>query len=577
MNVPRILIVDDDTALLQALPEALALRMGPVEVDVCDSAHSAIERIAQTDYDAIVTDIKMPGMDGLALLERIRALRPHTPTLLITGHGDHDLTIQALRGGAYDFIQKPVDRDYIVASLGRAIQMRQLRRQVDEQQQALQRHADELEQLVWERTRALLEANETKDAMLQARDHALEQAQMAMREQQATHKQVDVLAQALAQQARELRAIIEAMPDGVCVCNAAGQITRVNARWVELVGMPAEEALLPIDRHGVTHAFRHDDGSPLSLEEYPLMQALRGITCTNLRLMLRQHNTGRDIHIRASSAPIRGENGAITGAVAVASDITEIYQLERHKDEFLSIASHELKTPLATLKILAQLIHRRLQRADSPVPPQLANMERAIGRMEVLVNDLVDISRIESGKLALRPERVSLTALCAQAVDEHAAVSDRVIVFDMPTDPFEVEVDTDRIGQVLANLLSNALKYSKAERPVTLALAQSGAEAVLRVHDEGPGIPLEELPHVFDRFYRVPGIDVQTGSGVGLGLGLYITHEIVERHGGRIWAESQPGAGSTFCVALPLAGAASGSAASSGTFRHDGHTASRPR
>lgn len=153
--MPRILIVDDDAVLLHALPEALRLRMEGIDVDTADSAAAALERVAAVDYDAIVTDIKMPGMDGLALLEEIQGLRPDTPTLLITGHGEHDLAVQALRGGAYDFIQKPIERDYFVASLNRAVLTRRLKRQVIEQQAALERHATELEQTVAERTRDL--------------------------------------------------------------------------------------------------------------------------------------------------------------------------------------------------------------------------------------------------------------------------------------------------------------------------------------------------------------------------------------------------------------------------------------
>ena len=132
MSGPHVLIVDDDAALLEALPEALQLRIDGVKVDTCDSASAALERIAATDYDTIISDIKMPGIDGLALLAEIRALRPDTPTLLITGHGEHDLAVQALRGGAYDFIQKPIDREYFVASLSRAIRVRQLSRRVKE-------------------------------------------------------------------------------------------------------------------------------------------------------------------------------------------------------------------------------------------------------------------------------------------------------------------------------------------------------------------------------------------------------------------------------------------------------------
>ena len=127
MDKAHILIVDDDTALLEALPQALYLRLEAVKVDTSDSAQSAIEQIVEREYDAIVSDIKLPGMDGLALLAKIQELRPDTPTLLITGHGEHDLAVQALRGGAYDFIQKPIDRDYLVAALQRAIQTYQLR------------------------------------------------------------------------------------------------------------------------------------------------------------------------------------------------------------------------------------------------------------------------------------------------------------------------------------------------------------------------------------------------------------------------------------------------------------------
>jgi PAS domain S-box-containing protein len=141
----RVLIVDDDTALLEALPEALRLRMNGVEIDTAETALDALENIREVDYDAVISDIKLPGMDGLALLTEIKQVRPGTPTLLITGHGEHDLAVQALRGGAYDFVQKPIDRDYFVRSLERAIQVRRLDRRVDEQRVELERHAKVLQ------------------------------------------------------------------------------------------------------------------------------------------------------------------------------------------------------------------------------------------------------------------------------------------------------------------------------------------------------------------------------------------------------------------------------------------------
>ena len=144
----RVLIVDDDPALLQALPETLRLRMGGVVVETANSAPAALDRIMAEDYDAIVTDIKMPGMDGLELLAEIRMRRPDTPTLIITGHGENELVVRALRGGAADFIQKPIDRDYFVASLYRAIREHVLNRQVKDRKEALESYAQELERLV---------------------------------------------------------------------------------------------------------------------------------------------------------------------------------------------------------------------------------------------------------------------------------------------------------------------------------------------------------------------------------------------------------------------------------------------
>ena len=173
MNGAHILLVDDDPALLTSLSAALRLREPSVTVDRAESAAAALREIESVEYDAIVTDIKMPGMDGLSLLAEFRKRIPEVPTLLITGHGQHDLAVQALRGGAFDFIQKPIDRDYFIASLKRAVQVRQLSRQVDSQQRDLERHAATLEKTVAKRTRQLHEANQAKDRFLAMLAHEL--------------------------------------------------------------------------------------------------------------------------------------------------------------------------------------------------------------------------------------------------------------------------------------------------------------------------------------------------------------------------------------------------------------------
>ena len=167
MKSARVLIVDDDPALLQALSETLELRAQQVAVDTADSARAALERLSTTDYDAIVADIKMPGMDGLELLAHIRELRPDTPTLLITGHGEHDLAVQALRGGAHDYIQKPVDRDYFVSTLSHAIEVHRLGRKVARQKQALEHQTTELQRCLEERTHEVRELYQ-REAMARA-------------------------------------------------------------------------------------------------------------------------------------------------------------------------------------------------------------------------------------------------------------------------------------------------------------------------------------------------------------------------------------------------------------------------
>ena len=380
---------------------------------------------------------------------------------------------------------------------------------------------------------------------------AIDHARLFQRMQRAFH-QVEDIAQQLDDQASRLDALIEAIPHGVYVCDADGMRTRVNAHGAALLGLPLELALQPVEAFGVTNMPRTLDGERLDTENFPLMRGLRGEIRTDLRLICRRFDTGADLYILASCAPLRNNAGAITGAVSVFTDITQINRLERQKDDFLSIASHELKTPLTSLKILAQLTRRRLERAGLTESDHTARMERSITRIERLVNDLLDASRIDSGKLALHLERADLAPICRAAAEEEMAATERTITLDLPDGPVVAEVDVDRMAEVMTNLLSNALKYSPSECAVTLRLRAEGDEAVVKVRDEGAGIPAESLPYLFERFYRVPGVQVQSGSGVGLGLGLFISKEIVERHGGAIAAESAVGQGATFIVRLPL-------------------------
>jgi signal transduction histidine kinase len=267
---------------------------------------------------------------------------------------------------------------------------------------------------------------------------------------------------------------------------------------------------------------------------------------------------GREVRVNVSGAPIRDDAGHILGAVQVLRDVTELRRQEAERGHMLSLVSHELKTPLTSVKARVQMSRRRLQRAQSPEADTLGRVEHDVGRLERLVNDLLDASRVESGKLEIHPDRCELAALCQRVIDEQIATTGRDIALDAPEGDVWTTVDADRIEQVLGNLLSNALKYSPEQTPVHVALStvDAGAAAEIAVRDHGLGIAPDAQASLFDRFYRVPGVSVQSGSGVGLGLGLYICREIVERHGGSIGAGpcASTGAGTCIRVELPLAG-----------------------
>lgn len=250
------------------------------------------------------------------------------------------------------------------------------------------------------------------------------------------------------------------------------------------------------------------------------------------------------------------EQEAQEQAQELAQANVELQEANRLKDQFLSVASHELKTPITSISGQAQIVLRRLSKKKE-LPEELVDVRTALEkineqtrRLNTLVDDLLSLSSIRSGKLNLRLSACNLGDICRSVVEEQRTISERTIDIVLPASPVFVEVDSDRISQVMTNLVSNALKYSSPASPVRVAVCARDTTALIKVHDSGQGIAQEELEHIFDTFYRAP--DAQTSKQSGWGLGLAICKDIVERHNGRIWCESQVGDGSTFFVELQL-------------------------
>ncbi len=220
------------------------------------------------------------------------------------------------------------------------------------------------------------------------------------------------------------------------------------------------------------------------------------------------------------------------------------------EEAFLGIASHELKTPLTSLKAYAEvLLARFVQANDEDAVQLLSKMERQIDKLILLVGELLDITQIDAGQLRIRREQVDLVAIVHESIETLGRVTPtKTMVIDGP-EKCQVYADPERLGAVVSNLLSNAIKYAPVSTPIVVKITEEREEVTLSVQDAGPGIEPDKHRHLFERFYRVSGSAEETYPG--LGLGLYITAEIVKDHGGRIWVESEKGKGATFFVTLP--------------------------
>jgi signal transduction histidine kinase len=261
-----------------------------------------------------------------------------------------------------------------------------------------------------------------------------------------------------------------------------------------------------------------------------------------------RHDDGTELPIIANVAPVLDPDGQLAAVTMVFQDISSIREMDRLKDEFLAITGHELRTPVAGIRGIAQLLQRRGRQLDGDaVAGALAALTDQADYMARLVDELLDVSRLRTNRLPMEIASVDIAPILHAAV---RAIQPQREIRVEASPPIQVLGDADRLLQVFTNLLDNAVKYSQPGTPVDLEAHARNGEARITVRDRGIGVPAEARQHLFERFYRAENASLQAG---GLGLGLYLCREIIERHNGTIELSSEVGEGSAFSVTLPLA------------------------
>ena len=372
-------------------------------------------------------------------------------------------------------------------------------------------------------------------------------------DQVRARREIEDLAAMMAERSARLDSILGSMTDGLWVYGANGDVVDVNQSALNMFGLASRAEAIEHGSFEQMH-FRDAEGRVIPKGEMPHARALAGQTVPDYVARARHVITGRELDLSIAAAPI--ESRGIVGAVLVIRDITALQELDRKKDEFLSVASHELRTPLTTIKGYTQLLE---QTVNDLGPDERATYITAvlgeIERMMGLISELLDVSRIETNRLQIHPQPIRWIDFIAGRVSafrvQHPA---RELEFDAEAPPLTVVADPDRMRQVIDNLLSNALKYSPEGSGIQVRVRLDGSSIDTSVTDQGIGIPTDEIPRLFERFHRARNVSSRYYGG--LGLGLYIARAIVGAHGGEIQVESEEGSGSTFRLVLPVAGTA---------------------
>lgn len=344
----------------------------------------------------------------------------------------------------------------------------------------------------------------------------------------------------LEQESKRLHSILSYMTDGVLATNRRGKITMINDMAKKQLGVQKEDVL----NKSILELLKIED-------DYELRDLITQIP----ELMIdSQDGNGEYLRLRVRFALIRRESGFISGLVAVLHDTTEQEKEERERRLFVSNVSHELRTPLTSVKSYLEALDEGA--LSEPVAPDFIKVSLdETNRMMRMVTDLLHLSRVDNATSHLDVELINFTAFITfilnrfdkmRGPDEEKKYE---LVRDYPITSVWIEIDTDKMTQVIDNILNNAIKYSPDGGKITVTMKTTDDQMILSISDQGLGIPKQDLPRIFDRFYRVDRARSRAQGGTGLGLA--IAKEIIKQHKGFIWAKSEYGKGSTFTIVLP--------------------------
>jgi PAS domain S-box-containing protein len=347
----------------------------------------------------------------------------------------------------------------------------------------------------------------------------------------------------------ELQAILDSMIDSVVACDAGGRITLLNNAARTLFGLESRPSCTLEELLERFHV-RRSDGGRMEVQDLPLMQALSTGVVAQATMVGQIPDRAGETHIHISAAPIRDSGGQIVAAVSVLRDVTGAIELDHLKDQFLEVTAHELKTPITIMKSYAQLALRDGEGLPASLRKKLEGINRGADRIDRILRDLLDVSQVYLGRLQLLRTELDLRELLEQTAGNFRDRQSKHRVRLWAPRAAIVEGDRRRLENAVSTLLDNAVRYSPDGGDIDVSLTVERDEAVVAVEDHGIGIPAAAQGRIFERFYRAhSGTDHDHG---GLGVGLYISKQLVQQLGGRMWFRSGEG-GSRFMFSLPLA------------------------